>query len=384
MKTAFLKRVFTVIIAIALFFACGEFLHYIQIDDTKSYTRIMFHQMYNAPQNIDIAFVGSSHVYRALNPNITDKGLGKYTFNAGSSSQALDGSLAMIQEICDHHKPEQIFLELYYAIADFEEYKERKQMVATYILSDYMKPSSRKLNYMLHASSSAHYANSFIPARRSWKDLFRPRYLFNTIRKKQSDDYKNYHWPKAKNQQEYYVDRGFVANDGIINPTTYWNKLTYGKIEKATRLTEQNDWYKSLNDIIRFCDKKKIKLTFIIVPEPEGTIVSKENYQEYHDFIKNIADKNKLEFYDFNFCKAEFFDAKDLTLFKDEQHLNTAGAEKFSSIFSSFFTGKIPKDKLFYNTYKEKLLAERPAFYDPESLHIYSKCEVLRNDAATN
>lgn len=82
MSKGLLNRIVTVCCAFLLFIGCGEFLRYILIDDTNSYTRIMFHQLYNSPQNIDIAFVGSSHVYRSIDPKITDKKFGKVTFNA--------------------------------------------------------------------------------------------------------------------------------------------------------------------------------------------------------------------------------------------------------------------------------------------------------------
>lgn len=218
MKTVFLKRLFTVFFAIALFFACGEFLNYILTDDTKSYTRIMFHQLYNSPQNIDIAFVGSSHVFVSLDPRITDKAFKKYTFNAGSSSQGLDGSYAVIQEINNYHKPEQVFLELYYAIAEEPEHKDRKQMIATYIISDYMRPSIRKLEYIINASSSSHYVNSFISARRNWKKIFGFRYISDLVRKKQDNNYKKFQWTNSKNADKYYVEKGFVANNKVANP----------------------------------------------------------------------------------------------------------------------------------------------------------------------
>ena len=363
MKTVFLKRLFTVFFAIALFFACGEFLNYILTDDTKSYTRIMFHQLYNSPQNIDIAFVGSSHVYRSLDPRITDKEFGKYTFNAGTSSQGLDGSYAVIQELCNYHNPEHIFLELYYAIADEPENNDRNQMTATYILSDYMRPSIRKLEYIINASSSSHYVNSFIPARRNWKKLFDFRYISDLVGKKQENNYKKYQWTNNRNTEEYYVEKGFVADNKVANPLKYWNKLAYGRINKAIHLTEKNDWYKSLIKIIKYCKEKNIKLTLFIVPEPEWTLVGKGNYQDYYNFIQNIAKNHKIDFYDFNLCKTSYFDANEHQLFKDEQHLNIAGAEKFSKLFSDFFMNRISKEQLFHSSFNEKVQTEPPKVY---------------------
>ena len=383
MNSNYLKRAITLCGAVLLFIGCGEFLQYILIDDTNSYTRIMFHQLYHSPQNIDIAFVGSSHVYRSLDPRITDKEFGKYTFNAGTSSQGLDGSYAVIQELCHYHKPEQIFLELYYAIADEPENKDRNQMTATYILSDYMRPSIRKLDFIINASSSSHYVNSFIPARRNWKNLFNFHYIFNLVSKKQKDTYKKYQWDKTKNQDEYYIEKGFVADRKIVNPQTHWNKLAYGKINKAINLTEENDWYRSLINIIKYCKEKKVKLTLFIVPEPEWTLVGKGNYQEYHNFIQDIAEKNNIDFYDFNLCRTSYFDANDYRLFKDEQHLNVVGAEKFSLLFSDFFMNRISQYQLFHSSFKEKLQAESPKVYGFAGPH-YEKNSVSKSYVIAN
>ena len=320
----------------------------------------MFHELYTSKKNIDIAFVGSSHCMNSFIPSIIDKKLDSYSFNLGSSSQCLDGSYLMIQELCSFNKPKHIYLELYYGVAGRDEYKDRKQMTEIYVLSDYIRPSLRKLIYLLNASSKDYYVNSFILARRNWNKIFDFDYIFNLMKKKQSESYKNYKW-NYKRQQSDYVDRGFVAcNIKVINDT-YWTKPRYDKpLKKAVKLTEKNDWYKSLLQIINYCKTKNIKLTFIIVPEPEKTIITQENYQEYHSFIKNISDKYDLEFFDFNFCNKKYFDTNNLNLFHDEQHLSRQGAEQFSNIFADFVNGKISKEDLFYNTLKEKLNSEKP------------------------
>ena len=41
----------------------------------------------------------------------------------------------------------------------------------------------------------------------------------------------------------------------------------------------------------------------------------------------------------------------------DGHHLNAKGAQKFSTLFSEFFGGKISEEDLFYNSYEEKTQA---------------------------
>lgn len=358
-----IKRIIAIVCAGILFIGCEEGFKYILVNDTSSYTRLMMHELYNSEKNIDILFLGSSHTYRSLVPQITDKIFGAYTFNGGTSSQALDGSLAILKEAAAYNDVSQVYLELYYGMASGEAYKERSQMTKTYIISDYMKPSLRKVKYLLDASSKEHYVNSFIPVRRNWEKIFDYEYITKLIAKKQTDSYKNYEWVKTDGQTEYYVDRGFVANDDLVDEGVYWNSEAYGEILAVSDLADDCDWRVSLQKIIDFCKKNEIELTLFMVPMPEWTLVGKGNYDAYSKMIQQIADENEIGYYDFNLCKSKYFPTNERTYFKDEDHLNTKGAEAFSKIFSEFFTGKIVAEDLFYDSFADKLASEEPIVY---------------------
>ena len=365
----YIKRIISVICAVALFIGCGEGFRYILIDDTNSYTRITLHQLYNAEENIDILFVGSSHVYRSIIPKVADEIFGAYTFNAGTSSQQFDGSYAMIQEAVSNYDIKQIYLEMYYDNYNTVEYKERMRLTQTYIISDYMRPSIRKWKYMLSASSQEHYSNTFIPARRNWEKFFDSDYVRIVFQKKSQDSYKNYQWIRTEDQTEYYVDRGFVANDNVVDRNTYWNSYAYGKVTFPEKLTTDIDFHQSWLSIVNYCKKNGVELTLFVTPEPEWTIVGKGNYQEYVNMIRELATENDLKFYDFNLVKAEYFDANNRNLFKDEDHLNTNGAKQFSALFAKFFTGQFSEEDLFYATYDKKLAAEEPRIYGVAGPH---------------
>lgn len=357
------KRVISVICVIILFIGCAEGFRYILVDDTSSYTRLMMHEFYNSEKNIDILFLGSSHTYRSLVPQIADEIFGAYTFNGGTSSQALDGSLAILEEAAANNDVSHLYLELYYGMASGESYKERSQMTKTYIISDYMKPSFRKIQYLLNASSKEHYVNSFVSARRNWEKLFDSEYVTNLIIKKQTESYKNYKWVKNEEQKEYYVERGFVANDDVVNEGVYWNSAAYGKIEAVSSLTDDCDWRVTLQKIIDFCKKNEIEITLFVAPMPEWTLVGKGNYDSYSDVIQRIANENQIDYYDFNLCKSEYFPTNERNFFRDEDHLNTKGAETFSEVFSEFFVGNIRAEDLFYDSFTDKLAAEEPTVY---------------------
>ena len=358
-----IKRIIAFLLAVCLFAIGAEFWKYILIRDDTSYTRIMMHQMYTSGENIDVLFVGSSHVYRSIIPEITDQGFNAYTFNAGSSSQHMDGSLAVIKEAAKRNDIKKIYLEMYYGVTGGGTYKDRKALTSTYILSDYMPLSFNKIQYLTHASSNEYWINSFLIAKRNWKNFFDSNYVKDVIASKQTEQYKNYEYPKTDAAIEYYVDRGFVANDAEVSGDAYFNATAYGGIDIGTAISKDCDWYNSVSDIVEFCDKKRIELVFFVTPEPEWTLVGKGNYQKYHDFIQDIADEKKVDFYDFNLFRKQYFDTNDGQFFKDEDHLNTKGAEKFSVLFAEILTGRLSSEKVLYDSFDEKIADEDKPFY---------------------
>ena len=340
-----------------IFIGCGKFFRYILIDDTTSYTRIMFHEMYEQ-ENIDILFVGSSHCYRSINPKIMDEEIGVNTFNAGTSSQLLDGSYMVIKEAAKYNEIDHIYLELYYNVA-LSGYKDRTRLTQTYIISDYLKPSFDKIWYLLNASSKDHYVNSFILARRDWSKFFEEEYIRNLIIKKNTDDYKNYEYTYVTWDQEWYDGKGFVANKEIVENWNYFSRTGYSKINFSNA---KEDWFNILENIIAFCDKKGISLTLISAPMSNYVLAGSENYDVYVNLVNDLIADTDVDYYDFNLCKEEYF-PNTSNLFKDTDHLNCDGAEIFSHILADFINGKISENELFYDSYEEKIRNLEPTVF---------------------
>ena len=150
------------VIFLCIMFLCHKLLCYILVDDTESYTRIMLHEMYNQEENIDILFLGSSHSYRSLNPQITDAIFDANTFNAGTSSQRWDGSYALLVEAGKQNDLKKVYVDMYYDMAGTN-YYDRTDLTSTYIISDYMKPSVNRASYLLSSGNPDYWINGFFP-----------------------------------------------------------------------------------------------------------------------------------------------------------------------------------------------------------------------------
>lgn len=371
-----IKIVFAGVLFCVLFVGCGKLLRYMLTDDTASYTRIAFHEMYQQ-DNIDVLFVGSSHCYRSFIPDILDQQLGKNTFNLGTSSQYLDGSFMAIQEAARYHEIEHIYLELYYNVS-FSVNKQRTELTPVYIISDYLKPSVEKLRYMLNASTKDYYANSFILARRNWTKLFDADYVKDLLIKKQTDSYKNYEYDYVTGKNEWYDGKGYVANRLAVEDWNYFTKLETEHIDLSA---VSDDWRKTLDDIISFCRRKNISLTLVTAPMSNFMLCNYTNYDEYVQMVQDIVAGTDVKYYDFNLCREEYFPNAS-ELFKDHDHLNCYGAEKFSYLFADFVNGKITEQELFYPSFEEKMKEIEPgafgiAFRDRED--DIRECRVVSN-----
>ena len=355
-----LKRIVALALLVCLFLGCGRLLRYLLVDDTTYQTRVMMHDFYNTRRNIDVAFVGSSHVKRSFSPAIIDEKMGCYSFNLGSANQGLDDSFAMIKELCARNRPDTIYLEIYYRIF-LEDYRNKESMTQTFILSDYMKPSLRKLEYIFSAVPKNQLANALIPARRKWKKLFDFDYIVDLVKKKRSDMYVNYHWDDSEGL-EYYVERGFFACDHGMSDKKLWNDRAYGKI-KGVKPEKHPEACRLLADIINYCRRRGVKIVLVSAPQPEWTIVGRGNYQKFIDMMRDLAGQNGVEYYDFNLVRPEHFDTSCLSYFRDFTHLSTSGAETFSRVFGDFFGGKLSREQVFYSSMADKLADEAPRVY---------------------
>lgn len=328
------------------FILCGLGFRWLLMDDVNSYTRLMMHEFYRQ-ENIDVLFVGSSHCYVSLDPRITDAYFEGNTFNAGSALQAQDASFALIREAVERYHVKQVYMEMYYLMMDNDEYQDREQLTGTYIVSDYMRPSLNKLNFLLQASSSRYYINSFIPARRNWEMLLHPSQIVDLLRRKMTAEYLRYL------PVEGYQAKGFVINEGSIPNGLLLDTAGFDRLHPEAASA---DWLKTVREIIAYCEKKGVQLTLFSAPMTLFQTAAVGNYDDYISLVKSLTEGTAARYVDFNLCREEYFDQTP-DLFSDAGHLNETGAERFSRVFAEYFTGRIPADELFYASMAEKIAA---------------------------
>lgn len=341
-----LKR--TIVIAIFIYFSflIGKIMDYVLVDDTQSQSRIVLHDMYNEKENIDVLFLGSSHCYHSFDPILADELLQVNTFNAGTATQNLDGSLVLLKEVNKSHDISKVILELYYTIGYEPLYKERTDMTSTYVISDYLKPSINKYEYLYNASSEEHYMNSIFRARRYWYNLTDADKMLEIIQNKSASKYKEYKIDDAT----LYKGKGYFPVNEKLEDGSF---LFYHHREPIDINSISKDWIASLLEIIEYCENNEIELILMSAPMPIYTIADIKNYDVYVEFVNELASMRGLEYYDFNLCKEEYFPVT-ISNFYDDDHLNEDGAELLTTLACELLSGKISKEELFYSTFNDK------------------------------
>lgn len=351
-------KMLAIVFVFAFFIITWSGLRYISVDDSGSYTRITMHEFYNQ-ENIDVLFMGASHCYRGFDTDVTDKMLGCNTFNLGSSSQFLDTTYLLMKEAIEIYDIDHIYIDLSYGVAKAHD-ERNNGLTDAYIITDYMRPSAKKIFFLLNKSGEGNYANSFLVARRNWQNLFDFQYVVSVLEIKSLNEYLDYGY--IDKGSERYAGKGFVESDTGIADGSF--KST---IRKETFASDEidEDWIAIVKKMIKYCDSHNVELTLLSVPVSSYRLLCYENYDGYINFIESIISESvniKVNYIDFNLMKEEYWPDTS-TYFKDDNHLNALGAKEFSNVFCQYVNGDISEAELFYSSIEEKYEVIEPNFY---------------------
>lgn len=85
---------------------------YVRYSPTEAWYRILWQQFYVHEGEIENLYLGSSHVFCDLNPEILDQLTGKCNFNLSSPNQPLNGSYYLLREADKRNELSHVYLEV--------------------------------------------------------------------------------------------------------------------------------------------------------------------------------------------------------------------------------------------------------------------------------
>lgn len=348
-KQALFGWLLMIVAVIALLCGLIRLCNYLLMDDSQSYTRLTMHELYeraDAGEEIDTLFLGSSHCYRAYDPELYEELTGRTAYNLGSSSQNYDTSYYLLREAARLYDLKTVYLDMYYKFLFMD--SEDRDLVQANIISDYMRPSLNKLSFLLTTTEAKNYTNRFFPFRRSWQELGDFAYVRENLAKKQAESYRKYEPVTVEADQ--YAGRGFVWSDARldVDAITWWDN--FGKVADDMQLDTTYP-VSYIEKIVSFCREHDIRLVFVTAPSLNQYLEAIGPYDSAHAYVQKLAERFGVEYLDFNLAKTEYLEltADD---YIDVDHLNGTGAEKLTLLLTEA-DGK-PIDEYFNACYDDK------------------------------
>lgn len=334
-------------LCLALFLAGGILIYrcldLVVTDDTKSWTRVTFHDFYEADRELDYCFVGSSHVMRAVNTEKLAEDLGKETFNLGSSHQDFAGSYYTLREAVSSKKVDHVILGVSISVL----FTEKTNETAAYIISDYMKSPLNRIQYLTDLFESDRYINSFLRLRRNFDPQKVPSLaeLGKVYEAKQTADYKNFEGTAA------YQGRGQWNTEEKVGDDTVAIYLGAVSLDDYKIEDVQERQLAYLQKCIDFCRDKGIKLTLLIDPYFEYYFIHFTEYEEINDLVHSMARENGIDVIDLNTVKEQYLDL-ELSDFVNMDHVNLRGSEKIADFLAEYLTD--PSGDYFHDSLSER------------------------------
>lgn len=357
------KKILTLILTVTVFIGACKGLDYLLVQE-DDFGRIVWHSFYEQKENIDNLFVGSSHVYCDINPFVLDEINGQNNFNLSVGNMRLNNMYYSIREANRYHDLSNVVIEMYYEtlIGDMGNFHSESMVSNAWDSSDYMHLSLNKMEYMYTLSEKEQYIDTVFPFTRFRSNLFDFGYISNNVRKKQTDDYKNfkYHFEDESGVVEFQ-DKGYGYTSRVLKDSQR-KILIRNSLSEEVHITEDAEVY--LRKIIEYCQEEEIRLTLIVSPIYELQTFSTGDYDSYRLQIANIAEEYGVPFYDFNLCKEKYLDIQHPEYFMDTGHLNATGAVVFTEVLWDVLQNDQEKNsEYFYDSFQEKMTLEPDAIF---------------------
>ncbi len=320
-----------------------RFLDQFVSNDASSWTRITFHDFYEAADEMDVVFVGSSHTMRYANAEKLSEDMGGEAFNLGTSSQDFMESYYTIREAISAKKVDHVIMGI--SISRLEITKPNE--TAVYIISDYIRSQANRIAFLTDAFESDRYINSFLRLRRNFdpQNVPSPATLAENYAAKQTDKYRNYQSGKV------YRGRGQFNTNETLGDDTLAVYMDSASLDNFSAEDVQEWEFAYLGRTIDLCRKKGVKLSFLIDPYFEYYFMHFPDYGKITAMVCDLAAENGVDVIDLNRVKEEYLDLKDAD-FLNYDHVNIRGSEKIADFLAMYL--KDPAGDYFYDTLAER------------------------------
>ena len=261
----------------------------------------MIHTFYDVKKDsLDVLFLGSSHLYYGVQPNVLWREYGIAAYDMGSAEQTVASSYFLLTEALAYQKPEVVVLETYYLWYP-ELYNGEARLRQAFDGMRYGKAKREMLDVMLPEldwKERMTYCLPFLKYHERWDAL---------------EDYDFHTKPYLRGARiDYTVAK--VEDPGLPEEASDLPKLSLEYLEKLWKLCEEND------------------TELVLLAIPYGSEADTDRYLKRQGMNLTLEDWARERGIPFRFYQKEEPELIDFaTDFRDQTHLNTEGAGKLTA-----------------------------------------------------
>jgi hypothetical protein len=306
--------------------------------DTTRYARVTLDEL-SRDGYVDVLFVGASHTEDGYNINLIEENTGLNAYNVGVSAQKLQSCYYLLKEAGENNGVKTAWLDVAYGVTAAES----STKLANYVVADYLTNQKVKYEFLIEEYGVEGVVNGMLPVLHSCS--LKP----STLKAHLTRDYIKNPYKYLPTETDEYSGQGYIKGKGTLAENYVFK--SDGSINPE-KLVSDYSW-KWLKKIINYCNEKGIELVLVNVPMPDGQLQADLYYDEYTEYIRNVAQEYGLKYYDFNLTKSYAL-TMERSDYDDSSHLNGQGADKFSECVSKILNGELD-ESAFYDTFAEKL-----------------------------
>ena len=334
------------------------------------------------PKNIDVAIVGTSRSYRAVNTAMASNITGITWYNMSTPAQTSVEKLFYTRELYKKHTPDVVFFEI--QVSSYIREKHKFAGVTTVELS------WDKIKHVADWDSNpiSFLRNTFFPFARHLDKTFRVKKIAKNVKEKTTsryvlEDYDNIVFKDSADGlsvQDFVNFHGYRYTSQTITPGSWGNEEFHGLDIMTNQFGEgktSSKQIKALKEAIKYAQAKGSRVVLYNPPFPYMMLGRySEIYQSFLEYTNQIATELGTDFYDFTFVKKSKFNRHPLNnesqslpeqdYYYDGTHFNGAGATEYTRLLIDFYNdiiigGGEASDYLLDNV--EEVFEDAPYIY---------------------
>lgn len=273
----------------------------------KQYTSVQDNFRQLPKDSVDVVFIGQSHCFCSIDPNLLADEYGIESFMLATSAQTVPMSYYAAKEAIECQHPKKIVMEVAYCANDFRTVEDGM----THAFFDGMpngKAKKEAIKDLIDKEDRIYYYLNFGMYHTRWKDLT-------------EDDYKS---NLTMKRGEYYSEDVFPN----------WDYPVVAADEKKN-MPEEMERYMDL--LVELCKEENVELILFCAPfgiqdDFDDRREDLKERQRIFNYIEDYAKEKNVRYYNlFNELDSIYeYGLNDETDWKDSQHLNASGQKKLT------------------------------------------------------